>query len=173
MVVIRGVNESEILPMIERFSSMNVELRFIEYMDVGESNKWSKRNVYSSNEMRSVISHKYNLIKSHDEKNSTSEKWSIVGHRVKLAFISSISKPFCGDCNRGRLSADGKFYNCLFSDHGYDFVKYLRNIDTSVSLESYFKDLWGNRSDQYSKLRFISASPKRKKNKVEMSYIGG
>ena len=173
MVVIKGINDIEIIPMLEKFLDKNVELRFIEYMDVGESNNWSLSNVFTSKETKDLIKHYFSLKKLPDLIDSTSEKWSINGYALNIAFISSISKPFCSECNRGRLSANGNFYTCLFSDKPYDFSSYFKNKENKLSFNDYFIKVWSNRDDQYSQLRFISKLDKSKKNKVEMSYIGG
>ena len=118
-----------------------------------------------------LIGEHYSMSKIAVKKDSTSEKWQLDGYPLSIAFISSISKPFCSNCNRGRLSADGRFYNCLFSDTGYDFTNHIRNKD--LSLGDYFEKIWLSRNDQYSQLRFTKKNIKNKKNKVEMSYIGG
>jgi cyclic pyranopterin phosphate synthase len=173
MVVIKEVNDKEIIPMIEKFLDKNVELRFIEYMDVGESNNWSLSNVFTSKETKNLIKKYFSLKKLPDLIDSTSEKWAIDNYALNIAFISSISKPFCSECNRGRLSANGNFYTCLFSDKPYDFSSYFRSKKNNLSFNDYFVKVWSNRNDQYSQLRFISKPDKSKKNKVEMSYIGG
>ena len=121
MVIIKDKNSDEVIKMVKNFLNKRVELRFIEYMDVGESNKWVSNNVISSNDTMNSIKQYFDISKTEDSKDSTSERWQIDGYPMSIAFISSISKPFCSDCNRGRLSADGKFYTCLFSDTGYDF----------------------------------------------------
>ena len=171
MVVIKNINNHEILKMVKNFLNKKVELRFIEFMDVGESNNWISDKVFTSNDTMNLIKKNYTINKVIDKKDSTSEKWQVDGHPMSIAFISSISKPFCTNCNRGRLSADGKFYTCLFSDTGYDFSRYLRNND--LSLRDYFKKIWAERNDQYSQLRFTKRLIKSKKSKVEMSFIGG
>ena len=173
MVVIKKVNDTEIIPMVEKFLDKNVELRFIEYMDVGESNNWSLSNVFTSKETKDLIKKYFSLKKLPDLIDSTSEKWAIDNYALNIAFISSISKPFCSECNRGRLSANGNFYTCLFSDKPYDFSSYFRSKNNNLSFNDYFVKVWSNRNDQYSQLRFISKLDKSKKNKIEMSYIGG
>ena len=171
MVVIKNKNSNEIINMVKKFLHKNIELRFIEYMDVGESNNWGLENVLTSKEAMDLIGEHYSMSKIAVKKDSTSEKWQLDGYPLSIAFISSISKPFCSNCNRGRLSADGRFYNCLFSDTGYDFTNHIRNKD--LSLGDYFEKIWLSRNDQYSQLRFTKKIIKNKKNKVEMSYIGG
>jgi cyclic pyranopterin phosphate synthase len=171
MVVIKNKNSNEIINMVKKFLHKNIELRFIEYMDVGESNNWGLENVLTSKEAMDIIGENYSMSKIAVKKDSTSEKWQLDGYPLSIAFISSISKPFCSNCNRGRLSADGRFYNCLFSDTGYDFTNYIRT--KGLSLGDYFEKIWLSRNDQYSQLRFTKKIIKNKKNKVEMSYIGG
>ena len=171
MVVIKNKNSHEIIDMVKKFLHKNIELRFIEYMDVGESNNWDSENVFTSKEIMDLIKEHYSMSKIVVKKDSTSEKWQLDEYPLSIGFISSISKPFCSNCNRGRLSADGKFYTCLFSDTGYDFTNYIRNND--LSLGEFFEKIWLERNDQYSQLRFTKKIIKNKKNKVEMSYIGG
>ena len=171
MVVIKNKNSHEILDMVKKFLHKNIELRFIEYMDVGESNNWDFENVFTSKEIMDLIKEHYSMSKIVVKKDSTSEKWQLDEYPLSVGFISSISKPFCSNCNRGRLSADGKFYTCLFSDTGYDFTNYIRN--NNLSLGEYFEKIWLERNDQYSQLRLTKKTIKNKKNKVEMSYIGG
>ena len=171
MVVIKNKNSHEIIDMVKKFLHKNIELRFIEYMDVGESNNWDSENVFTSKEILDLIKEHYSMSKIVVKKYSTSEKWQLDEYPLSVGFISSISKPFCSSCNRGRLSADGKFYTCLFSDTGYDFTNYIRN--NNLSLGEYFEKIWLERNDQYSQLRFTKKIIKNKKNKVEMSYIGG
>jgi cyclic pyranopterin phosphate synthase len=171
MVVIKNKNSHEIIDMVKKFLHKNIELRFIEYMDVGESNNWDSENVFTSKEILDLIKEHYSMSKIVVKKDSTSEKWQLDEYPLSVGFISSISKPFCSNCNRGRLSADGKFYTCLFSDTGYDFTNYIRN--NNLSLGEHFEKIWLKRNDQYSQLRFTKKITKNKKNKVEMSYIGG
>ena len=171
MVVIKNKNSHEIIDMVKKFLHKNIELRFIEYMDVGESNNWDSENVFTSKEILDLIKEHYSMSKIVVKKDSTSEKWQLDEYPLSVGFISSISKPFCSNCNRGRLSANGKFYTCLFSDTGYDFTNYIRN--NNLSLGEYFEKIWLEKKDQYSQLRFTKKIIKNKKNKVEMSYIGG
>ena len=91
-------------------------------------------------------------------------------HQAELAFISSISKPFCANCDRGRISADGKFFTCLFSTNGHDLLKIIRDNPSDEKVLEFFQDIWEKRNDHYSEIRF---NQKHLKNKIEMSYIGG
>jgi len=172
MVVIKNKNSHEILDMVKKFLHKNIELRFIEYMDVGESNNWDFENVFTSKEIMDLIKEHYSMSKIVVKKDSTSEKWQLDKYPLSIGFISSISKPFCNSCNRGRLSADGMFYTCLFSDYGHNISHYLRSHNDE-GLRNFFKNIWEQRDDQYSQIRFTTKNFKRKKNKIEMSYIGG
>jgi cyclic pyranopterin phosphate synthase len=164
MVVIKNKNSHEIIDMVKKFLHKNIELRFIEYMDVGESNNWDSENVFTSKEIIDLIKEHYSMSKIVVKKDSTSEKWQLDEYPLSVGFISSISQPFCSNCNRGRLSADGKFYTCLFSDTGYDFTNYIRN--KNLSLGEYFEKIWLERNDQYSQLRFTKKILKIKKIKL-------
>jgi cyclic pyranopterin phosphate synthase len=139
-------------------------------MDVGESNDWSIENVITSDEIRNIISSKYKINKLSDEINSTSERWNMNNYQAELAFISSISKPFCANCDRGRISADGKFFTCLFSTNGHDLLKIIRAHSSDEKVLEFFQDIWEKRNDHYSEIRF---NQKHLQNKIEMSYIGG
>ncbi|MAR77990.1 MAG: GTP 3',8-cyclase MoaA [Gammaproteobacteria bacterium] len=171
-VIIKNINEQEIIPIVNQFKNDNVNIRFIEYMDVGESNNWDKDKVITSNQIKKIISQKYSIQQEPTIKSSTSEKWILNNYAATLGFISSISKPFCNDCNRGRLSADGKFYTCLFSTFGHDLSNHIRNQDREM-LRLFFQNIWSSRIDQYSKLRSIANHPSNNASKIEMSYIGG
>ncbi len=173
IVIVKGINDTDIINMVDYFKNKKVQLRFIEYMDVGETNGWDKKRVVTSEEIRKIISEKYSLIKIGRKGSSTSVQWNFSDYIGKLAFISSISNPFCFSCTRGRLSADGKFFTCLFSNQGYDFRSMLRNEKNDQKILYYFKDIWSNRNDRYSELRNLEKFDKKKVNKVEMSYIGG
>ena len=173
MVVIKGINDMDVINMIDKFKDSRIQLRFIEYMDVGETNGWNKERVITSDEIRQIILQKYSLTKIDSEKNSTSEKWKFSDNIGELAFISSISKPFCASCVRGRLSADGKFFTCLFSNEGKDFREILRNENDDIKILNYFKTIWEKREDRYSELRHFVKLKENRSNKIEMSYIGG
>jgi len=173
MVVIKQINHMEISNMIDVFKNKKAQLRFIEYMDVGESNKWNIESVFTTNEIKKIIAKEYRIQPLPNANNSTSERWSISNHLCELAFISSISKPFCSDCDRGRLSADGKFFTCLFSNKGYDLLHLVRDSNNDDMILKTIMNIWSNRQDKYSEIRFSEKIKKENKNKVEMSYIGG
>ena len=169
-VVIKGINDNEILDIITKMIRINSEVRFIEYMDVGESNNWNLEKVVPSKDILKSIKSRYSLSLIKTDKSSTAEKWSIENTNTSVGFISSITEPFCNGCNRARLSVDGKLYTCLFANEGYDLKTIIRNGASEQDVLNYFKDIWTKRSDRYSELRFINKS---NLPKVEMSYIGG
>jgi len=169
-VVIKGINDNEVIDFVNLLAKFHAEIRFIEYMDVGESNKWDLDKVVSSASLREKISKHYNLVPIQTDCSSTAKKWSIKNTKSSIGFISSITEPFCADCNRARLSVDGKLFTCLFASDGFDIKSLIRSDDYEKKLLDFFKDVWTERSDQYSQIRFIS---KKEVPKVEMSYIGG
>ena len=169
-VVIKGINDNEILDIIIKMIEINSEVRFIEYMDVGESNNWNIEKVIPSKDILKSINSRYSLSLINTDKSSTAEKWSIENTNTSVGFISSITEPFCSGCNRARLSVDGKLYTCLFANEGYDLKTIIRNGASEKDVLNYFQNIWSKRSDRYSELRFINKSDLPK---VEMSYIGG
>ena len=173
VVIMNNVNSNEIFDIVDKFKNFNVEIRFIEFMDVGETNEWNLDRVYSSERIHRDISKYFSLIKLTDDHSSTSTKWQLNGYNAKIGFISSITQPFCGSCNRARLSADGLFYTCLFASQGYNVLDTLRKSSDINKLQNDIENVWTRRIDQYSVLRKSSRQDNEHKSKIEMSYIGG
>ena len=173
IVVMKDINDSEVFKIIDTFKDTNAEMRFIEFMDVGETNKWSINQVVKSEDLAKRIAKKFKIKKELPVLGSTSQKWKLLDHQSSIAFISSISKPFCNTCNRGRLSADGKFYTCLFSTNGHNLLKIIRNSHEPNVLKNLFFSIWSNRLDKYSLIRSLNKDIKINTSKIEMSYIGG
>ena len=173
MVVEKGVNESEIVPMATYFKDRGITLRFIEFMDVGSTNDWEMEKVVSAREILRVLQEKWSLEpRSPSYRGEVAKRWAYADGSAEVGIISSISDPFCGDCSRARISADGKLYTCLFATLGYDFRTWLRNGETEEDIFRRICQIWNGRNDRYSKLR--AAKQKRPDApKVEMSYIGG
>jgi cyclic pyranopterin phosphate synthase len=169
-VVIKNINDDEVLDIIKKISPLRSEIRFIEYMDVGESNKWNFSKIVPSRELYELIHSQYNLTLIQTDKSSTSKKWSMKNTDSSIGFISSITEPFCNECNRARLSVDGKIFTCLFATDGHDIKKIIRTNRSDEDILNYFYNLWSKRSDRYSEVRFMK---KKDMPKVEMSYIGG
>ena len=169
-VVIKNINDDEVLDIVNKLSVLRSEIRFIEYMDVGESNNWNFSKIIPSQELYDLINSKYELSIIKTDKSSTSKKWALKNTDSSVGFISSITEPFCNDCNRARLSVDGKIYTCLFATEGHDIKKIIRASRNDQDILDYFYNLWSKRSDRYSEVRFMQ---KKDSPKVEMSYIGG
>lgn len=168
-VVQRGVNESEVLPLVERFRGTPHVLRFIEYMDVGTCNGWRAEAVVSSRELRDVIAARWPLrALSPTYRGEVAARHAFEDGQGEVGFVSSVSEPFCGDCHRARLSADGQLFSCLFASRGSDLRAALAGGE--VALAERIAALWGVRSDRYSELRNTSA---RDPKKIEMFFIGG
>ncbi len=167
-VIKKGLNEDQIIPLVEYFKNKNVILRFIEFMDVGNSNQWDLEQVFTKEEIIKKINSKFNFLPlGRVNKSDVAEQWIDKSTNQKIEVISSISQPFCSNCTRARLSSDGKLYTCLFAFKGFDIKKILReegDVTTKI------KEIWVHRDDKFSELRneFINTE-----KKVEMSYIGG
>ncbi len=174
MVVQRGVNDDQILPMARHFRGAGVVLRFIEYMDVGATNGWRMDQVLPSAEVQRRIAEEFPLTPlSHSAPGETAERWAYADGSGEIGFISSVTQAFCGDCNRARLSTEGRLYTCLFAHRGHDLRGLLRGIDAvdDGQLASAIAGVWGGREDRYSQLRGTAAAGVEPR--VEMHYIGG
>ena len=173
VVVMRNINTKEIISIVDKFKNFNVEIRFIEFMDVGETNSWNLDKVFSSKKVLDLISTKYKIVKLNKEEKSTADKWKLTNFNAKIGTISSISDPFCGSCNRARLSANGIFYTCLFASQGFNLLETIRTTSNLDLLSQNIQNIWVNRIDQYSYLRKIGKRDSITDSKIEMSYIGG
>ena len=172
MVVKRGVNEQEIVPMVERFRGTGVIVRFIEYMDVGGTNGWRMDEVLPSSEVLALIGSAFPLTpKVAGTPHETARRWVLADGSGEIGLISSVSEAFCTDCTRARLSPEGQLYLCLFASRGHDLRGLIRNGASDEQLGAGIARIWQGREDRYSELRGqsgISAS-----SRIEMSYIGG
>ena len=182
MVVKRGTNDHEIIPMARHFMGTGVVLRFIEYMDVGVTNGWRMNDVMPSAEVITRLSAVHPLIALEaSAPGETAQRWGYAGadglHDPALGeigVISSVTQAFCGDCNRARLSTEGRLYLCLFASEGYDLRGLLRDGSPDAVLASAIGHIWGARADNYSELRAAQAPDSGSgARRVEMSYIGG
>jgi cyclic pyranopterin phosphate synthase len=175
MVVKRGTNEHEILPMARHFRGTGIVLRFIEYMDVGTSNGWRMDEVLPSAEVRRLIGEELPLVPlDAAAPGETAERWAYADGMGEIGLISSVTQAFCGDCNRARLSTEGKLYLCLFASNGYDLRQLLRGGATDGEIASAIGNIWQGRADRYSQLRgTLAAEEGSGTRRVEMSYIGG
>ena len=171
MVVKRGVNESSILPMARLFRKKGYILRFIEYMDVGHTNGWRTNDVVSAKEIVEIINAEMPLeTLDANYRGEVAERWRYKDGDGEIGVIASVTQPFCRDCNRARLSAEGKLYTCLFAVKGHDLKGLIRDGATDDELSQEIARIWGRRSDRYSELRSENTIDLPK---VEMSHIGG
>ena len=168
-VVQRGVNEDDLLPLLERFRGTPHVVRFIEYMDVGTCNGWRAQDVVSSAQLRERIA-AYWPLRALDAgyRGEVAERYAYADGAGEIGFVSSVSQPFCGDCHRARLSADGQLFTCLFAAGGHPLRPLLQGDD--AALEAAIARIWSSRADRYSELRKDLHSSTRH---VEMYAIGG
>ena len=179
MVVKRGTNDHEILPMARHFRSTGTVLRFIEYMDVGATNGWRMDEVLPSADVVRMIQTELPLVPlAPSSPGETAQRWGYADARGQhdpalgeIGVISSVTQAFCHDCNRARLSTEGKLYLCLFASQGHDLRGLLRSGASDETLSSAIGHIWSGRGDRYSELRNTAADTGARR--VEMSYIGG
>ncbi|SAK95312.1 GTP cyclohydrolase subunit MoaA [Caballeronia catudaia] len=175
-VVERGVNDGQILPLVRLFKGTGVAVRFIEYMDVGGAVEWSNAKVLTAREIRHIVESEFPLIPVA----AAAQKGTAINYRHAdgegdVGFIASVSKPFCGSCSRARVSADGRFYSCLFATTGMDLTRWLADAAPVEQLAMAIRGQWIQRDDRYSELR----SAQRRKGvgrvypTVRMSLVGG
>ena len=173
VVVKKGMNGHSILPMAKYFHGSGQILRFIEFMDVGNSNQWDYESVISAQEIIDTIDAELPIEPAQPNyKGEVAKRWRYKDGGGEIGVISSVTQPFCGDCSRARLSAIGNIYTCLFASQGHDLREVLRASDDDKLLRERITGIWSSRRDRYSETRtsesVVSIVPK-----VEMSHIGG
>ncbi len=170
-VIKRGVNEHVILPMARHFKGSGHIVRFIEYMDVGNTNGWRLDDVVSAAEIRRTIDAELPIEPASPNYNGeVAKRWRYRDGSGEVGIISSVTQPFCSSCTRARLSAEGQLYTCLFATSGHDLRRLLRGDASDEYILGTLQSVWSRRNDRYSEIRTsrTAALPK-----VEMSYIGG
>ncbi len=171
MVVRRGSNDGDLVAMAERFRGTGHIVRFIEYMDVGRTNGWRLQDVVPAAEIVATIGARYPLEPVEPNyRGEVARRWRYRDGAGEIGVISSVSQPFCGDCSRARLSAEGSLYTCLFAAKGFDLRAPLRDGASHAELTDLVRGVWEGRTDRYSELRSEATLGLPK---VEMSYIGG
>ena len=178
MVVKRGTNDAEILPMARHFRHSGVVLRFIEYMDVGATNGWRMDEVLPSAQVVERINAEFPLTAIQSNyAGETAERWRYEDGAGEVGVISSVTHAFCGDCNRARLSTEGKLFLCLFASQGHDLRALLRGNYADDQIASAVANIWHMREDRYSEQRAAlppdTSKPHDGLKRIEMSYIGG
>ncbi|MDP2794931.1 MAG: GTP 3',8-cyclase MoaA [Sulfurisoma sp.] len=171
MVVKRGTNDDQIVPLAEHFRGSGHILRFIEYMDVGSHNGWRMDEVLPSAEVIARIQQRFPLEPiGANYPGEVAERWRYTDGAGEIGVISSVTQAFCRDCTRIRLSTDGRLYTCLFATTGHDLRALLREGANDAEIAAFIAALWHARGDRYSEIRHAATPVTRK---VEMSYIGG
>ncbi len=169
-VIQRGVNESQVLPIARYAKDLGVPVRFIEFMDVGNSNRWRAENVVSSAQLLARLQEYFDLSPiAPSNPSETAKRYCHHDSSAEIGFISSITQPFCQNCTRARLSADGKLFTCLFAPTGHDLRALLRVGADDTVITKTINSIWSQRTDRYSEQRADSPSHA----KAEMSYLGG
>jgi GTP 3',8-cyclase len=170
VVVKRGLNEASILDIARRFRGTGHTVRFIEFMDVGATNGWRLDDVVPAAEIVATIGTEFPLEPVEAAyRGEVAERYRYRDGAGEIGVIASVTQPFCGDCTRARISADGKLYTCLFAVRGHDLRALLRS-DSADELDETIRAVWTRRADRYSEIRTADTSTLRR---VEMSYIGG
>jgi cyclic pyranopterin phosphate synthase len=174
-VVKRGVNEHQIVELARHFKGSGVTLRYIEYMDVGATNGWRMDDVVPAAEIVSILDREFG-VEPVDPlyRGEVAKRWQYTDGSGEVGVIASVTQPFCGDCTRSRLSAEGKLYTCLFAVRGHDLRALIRSGASDDELAGKLAEIWRVRGDRYSELRSQNTvDPAIGERKVEMSYIGG
>ena len=167
MVVKRGENEHEIIPLVRRFRNTGIVLRFIEYMDVGTTNDWRMNDVVTAQEILALINNHYPIRQlDPNYRGEVAKRWMFADGGGEIGVIASVTH-----CSRIRLSTDGKLYTCLFASHGVDLRDSLRRSESDAMLARFIIDTWQHRTDRYSQMRHEATTFQGRK--IEMSYIGG
>ena len=169
-VIQKDVNDDQIVPLAAFARELGVELRLIEYMDVGQRNGWGAEQVMPATEMLRQIGHQWPLEPLSRAAGSTSSRWRYRDQAGVVGVIASITQPFCGDCNRLRVTADGMAYTCLFASQGTDLRAWLMPVVDQMGLRDALRALWKHRSDRYSEER---GQANDQGSRPDMAYLGG
>jgi cyclic pyranopterin phosphate synthase len=174
MVVKRGTNDDQILPMARHFKGSGIVLRFIEYMDVGATNGWRMEEVLPSADVIARLQREFALEPAAPTApGETAQRWRYSDGGGEVGVISSVTQAFCSDCNRARLSTEGKLFLCLFASHGHDLRALLRGGRSDAEIAAALGWIWQGRDDRYSELRGAGSLLPAGERRVEMHYIGG
>ncbi|OGX30353.1 MAG: cyclic pyranopterin phosphate synthase [Omnitrophica WOR_2 bacterium RIFCSPHIGHO2_01_FULL_52_10] len=174
VVLQRGVNDHSVMDLVWYFKGRKPVLRFIEYMDVGNCNHWDLRYVVPTRELVDLINEQLPLRPlAAKEFGEVAARYEFVDGSGEVGFISSVTQPFCGTCTRGRISAEGKMYTCLFAGDGVDLRAPLRQGADDAQLSALIQSVWQKRADRYSELRAQIRKHTPHTHKVEMFQIGG
>lgn len=172
MVVKKGMNDKEIIPMATYFKEQGIALRYIEFMDVGQSNGWDFSKVITKKQIFQALNNHFDLEPVEPAYlGEVAKRYRYRGTNTEFGFITSVSESFCSTCTRARIAADGKMYTCLFAENGFDFRDMLRSGMQNEDIKVRIVNIWNQRTDRYSDERTEESAKNR--NKMEMSYMGG
>ena len=169
-VIQRGCNDDQLIPLAHLARQQGLQLRLIEYMDVGNRNGWCRDQVMPANEMIQLLHSHWPLQSIGRPVAGTSRQWSYIDGGGIVGTIASITEPFCSDCNRLRITADGQAFTCLFASEGLDLRPWLRIDSSDSELVKVMSQLWTGRSDRFSEERGLRQSSS---SHAEMAYLGG
>lgn len=176
-VIERGVNDDDIIPLVEFAREHGFSTRFIEYMDVGNSNNWITEKMVSKAEILETINARYPLREAvRDDQSAPSVDYEFIDGCGEVGIIASVTEPFCAGCTRARLTADGHLVTCLFSESGHDLKTRMREGASDEEILALISSVWQKRSDRYSEERLrLMNSPEgyKPRNKIEMITLGG
>jgi len=178
-VILRGVNDIDILPLIEFARAHDFIVRFIEYMDAGNTNRWCSAHLASKAEILQSISSRFPIRElGRQGGRSPSVDYTFADSQGGVGIIASVTEPFCSSCTRARLTADGKLVTCLFSDRAYDLRVLVRNGATDEEIIESIRQQWSRRTDKYSEERLsainsLAGCPVKRRAKLEMIHLGG
>ncbi|MFP6892207.1 MAG: GTP 3',8-cyclase MoaA, partial [Opitutales bacterium] len=171
VVVQKGVNEDQIIPIAEYGNKLGIKTRFIEFMDVGNHNQWKEENVFAARDILKVLLSRFSLEPiGSSYRGEVAQRYKEKGSSWEIGLISSITKPFCRDCSRARVSADGHVFTCLFGTNGFDIKSHMRKGLDDDDLIGVISKIWTQRKDKYSEDRSLLRDTL---DKVEMHHIGG
>ena len=174
VVVQRGVNDHTLIDLLDYFRGSGHIVRFIEFMDVGTLNQWDLSKVVPARELRDMIHERWPLeAMGHNYHGEVAKRYTYADGAGEIGFITSVTEPFCGNCNRARLSAGGEMFTCLFANKGADLRGALRAGASDEQMYEMIRDIWLLRSDQYSALRSTVKKTSAEQDRVEMYHIGG
>ncbi|HEU4618881.1 MAG TPA: GTP 3',8-cyclase MoaA [Gammaproteobacteria bacterium] len=175
VTVLKDKNEAGVLDIVEHFRGTGVIVRFIEYMDVGTLNGWRPEDVVTSKTLLDRIAARWPVEpQGSNYRGEVAKRYRFVDGHGEIGFISSVSEPFCGDCHRARLSADGTLYTCLFASHGTPLRDALRAGAADAEIVGLLQNVWRGRADRYSELRGrLKQNGERERERVEMYRMGG
>jgi len=174
-VIRNGLNEHAVMDLVQHFRGSGCIVRFIEYMDVGETNGWNLDDVIPAEQLVDQINAQFPLEPINPNyRGEVAKRWRYRDGGGEIGFITSVTQSFCGECSRARLSAVGEVYTCLFASQGHDLRELLRSGADDEALLSRVTQIWTGRDDRYSELRGLNVPlPASGRGKVEMSHIGG